>query len=113
MHKVIIVSKFSEYIDIRNNNRKFYMRAKWRKTRQQVLARDHYECVRCKEKGKLTINQHQSLEVDHILELETHPELAYELDNLQTLCKYHHNKKHGRFEFNPNRKEIKFNDEQW
>lgn len=68
------------------------MRAKWRKTRQQVLARDHYECVRCKEEGKLTINQHQSLEVDHILELETHPELAYELDNLQTLCKYHHNK---------------------
>ncbi|MFI9033540.1 hypothetical protein ACIGHE_11780 [Staphylococcus pasteuri] len=48
-----------------------------------------------------------------MLELETHPELAYELDNLQTLCKYHHNKKHGRFEFNPNRKEIKFNDEQW
>lgn len=89
------------------------MRAKWRKTREQVLKRDHFECIHCREEGKLTINQKQSLEVDHILELEKYPELAYELSNLQTLCKYHHNKKHGRFEFNPKSNKQKYNDEKW
>lgn len=107
------MSEYSDYIDRRDENRKFYMRAKWRKTREQVLKRDHYECVHCKEEGKLTINQKQSLEVDHIRELHTHPELAHDLDNLQTLCKYHHNKKHGRFEFDKNNKKNKFNDEKW
>ena len=107
------MSKYSDYIDKRNEHRKFYMRAKWRKTREQVLRRDHYECLQCKAEGKLTINQQQSLEVDHILELYTYPELAYDMDNLQTLCKYHHNKKHGRFEHNPNNKKNKYDDEQW
>lgn len=111
--EVMHMSEYSDYIDRRDENRKFYMRAKWRKTREQVLKRDHYECVHCKAEGKMTLNQHQSLEVDHIKELHTHPELAYDLDNLQTLCKYHHNKKHDRFEFNPNNKKNKYNDEKW
>lgn len=107
------MSKYSDYINQRNENRKFYMRAKWRKTRQLALVRDHFECVHCKKEGKLTLNQQQSLEVDHIIPLEENPELAYELNNLQSLCKYHHNLKHGRFEFNKNNKRIKFNDERW
>lgn len=107
------MSEFSNYIDRRNEHRKFYMRAKWRKTREMVLRRDHFECIHCREEGKLTINQNKSLEVDHIKELDTHPELAYELTNLQTLCKYHHNKKHGRFEHNKNSKSKIHNDECW
>lgn len=107
------MSTYSDYIDRRNEHRKFYMRAKWRKVRLLVLKRDHYECLHCKAEGKLTINQKQLLEVDHILELDAHPELAYDLSNLQTLCKYHHNKKHGRFEHNPKNKNNKFNDEKW
>ncbi|PCF72839.1 HNH endonuclease [Staphylococcus delphini] len=103
------MSSFSDYIEKRNENRKFYMRARWRKVRQQVLERDHFECLHCKAEGKLTINQHQSLEVDHILELNDRPDLAYDIDNLQTLCKYHHNKKHGRFEH----VKKKYDDERW
>ncbi|WP_320337738.1 HNH endonuclease [Staphylococcus pseudintermedius] len=70
------------------------------KVRHQVLVRDHFECLHCKREEKLTINQQQSLEVDHILELSERPDLAYDPNNLQTLCKYHHNKKHGGFEHN-------------
>ncbi len=107
------MSKYSDYIYRRNENRKFYMRAKWRKVRHQVLVRDHFECLHCKKEGKLTINQQQSLEVDHILELSERPDLAYDLNNLQTLCKYHHNKKHGRFEHNKKSGKNKYQDERW
>ncbi len=104
---------YADYIEQRTKNKGFYSNAKWRKTRLKVLARDHYECVMCNAEGRLTINQKQSLEVDHILELENRPDLAYELSNLRTLCKFHHNKRHGRFEHNPNNRKNKFNDENW
>ncbi|PXA44576.1 HNH endonuclease, partial [Staphylococcus pseudintermedius] len=44
------------------------MRAEGRKVRHQVLVRDHFECLHCEKGGKLTVNQQQSLEGDHILE---------------------------------------------
>lgn len=50
----------------------------WRDVREEALDRDGYACVRC---GSV-----EDLEVDHIHELQHYPELAYELDNLQTLC---------------------------
>ena len=28
------------------------------------------------------------------------------MSNLRTLCKYHHNKRHGRFEHNPNNRKT-------
>lgn len=105
------MSTYSKYIDRRDKNRKFYMRAKWRRTREAALKRDHYECVHCRQEGKMTLNQHQSLEVDHIIELQDRPDLAYDLSNLQTLCKYHHNLKHGRFEGRKFKK--KYDDEKW
>ncbi|PEU72993.1 alpha/beta hydrolase, partial [Bacillus thuringiensis] len=44
-------------------------------------------------------------------ELEHHPELALEIDNLETVCVDCHNKEHGRtFEKKPNKWE---NDEKW
>lgn len=40
--------------------------------------RDGWACVTCGAVGRL--------EVDHIKPIKTHPELAYDLANLQTLC---------------------------
>lgn len=40
--------------------------------------RDGWACVTCGAVGRL--------EVDHIKPIKTHPELAYDLENLQTLC---------------------------
>ena len=50
----------------------------WREVRADALERDGYACVRC---GSI-----EDLEVDHIHALKDYPELAYDLDNLQTLC---------------------------
>lgn len=75
----------------------FYTSTAWIKLRRQALERDHYECVWCKEKGKVTTRDDDVLEVDHIKELEYYPELALKLDNLRTLCKSCHNVRHGRF----------------
>lgn len=51
---------------------------RWREVRAEALERDNYQCVRC--------TATEELEVDHILKLEHYPQLAYDLDNLQTLC---------------------------
>ncbi|WP_204254366.1 HNH endonuclease [Mammaliicoccus sciuri] len=93
----------------------FYKSKAWRETREIVLRRDNYECQECKKQGKVTtINpeKHKSLDVDHILELETHPELAHDLDNLVTLCISCHNKKHNRYQGYV-RKPDKWEDERW
>jgi 5-methylcytosine-specific restriction endonuclease McrA len=85
----------------------FYKSGNWQSIRQQALERDNFECQECKRQGKVKTNVR--LDVDHIKEIETHPELALELDNLQVLCVWHHNEKHGRF----SKKENKWNDEKW
>ena len=41
----------------------FYASQSWRILREQALERDHYECVWCREEGKVTT---ENLEVDHI-----------------------------------------------
>lgn len=79
--------------------------------REEILKRDNYECVWCKKEGKVTTQERSTLEVDHIKELETHPELALEDDNLRTLCKYHHNVRHNRFD--GKQKEKEWDDERW
>lgn len=63
----------------------FYGTREWKVLRQSILERDMYECVWCKAEGKLTTQYDSILEVDHIKELETHPELALEPDNLRVL----------------------------
>lgn len=74
----------------------FYQSTEWRQLRLKALERDHYECLWCKNEGRVTTSH---LEVDHIKELEYYPELALDIDNLRTLCKYHHNMRHERFQF--------------
>ena len=96
---------------------RFYKSKAWRQTREAVLKRDNYECQACKRQGKVsTINKdkHKSLDVDHIKELDSHPELAYDMDNLETLCISCHNKKHNRYQKRWQHKKNKWaDDEMW
>lgn len=52
--------------------------ARWKVVRLQAKRRDGFKCVKCPARGRL--------EVDHIKPVRTHPELAFDLANLQTLC---------------------------
>lgn len=93
---------------------KFYKGTKWRKLRQQVLEEQNYECQECKENGRVTLanpDKHKSLDIDHIKELSTHPELAYEITNLRVLCIRCHNAKHDRWQKKKENPWI--NDERW
>lgn len=58
---------------------------RWKALRLQVLRRDGWRCVKC---GGL-----HRLEVDHIKPVRTHPELAFDLANLQTLDARCHSRK--------------------
>ena len=62
-------------------------KTKWVKVRLKVLDRDNWACVTCGKSGKL--------EVDHRISLDVAPERMYDLDNLQTLCRGCHIRKHG------------------
>lgn len=53
--------------------------AAWKAARLACLERDGHACVEC---GGV-----ERLEVDHIIELATAPELGTEVDNLRTLCR--------------------------
>ncbi|MCZ0717842.1 HNH endonuclease [Aerococcus kribbianus] len=98
----------------KKERRQFYNSTKWRKLRQQILLRDHYECQLCKAEGRVTTGQTTVLEVDHIKELEHYPELATDPDNLRTLCKECHNKRHHRFNYRPNKKQQnKWEGDEW
>ena len=55
---------------------------RWRGLRLQALRRDGWRCVVCGSRRRL--------EVDHVRRVEDAPELAWRLDNLQTLCRQHH-----------------------
>lgn len=92
----------------------FYGSQEWREKRAEILARDNYECQWCKEAGRVTVSDESVLEVDHIQELAEHPELALDDDNLRTLCKDCHNKRHGRMNYkHMNPKKNKWQDERW
>lgn len=105
--------------------KKFYNSKVWKDLREQALKRDNYECVKCKKEGKLTIDSVKEegkrkrivLNVDHIFPIEHYPKLALRLDNLQTLCVYHHNLKEGRIDklkkHQFKKKKSKWDDERW
>lgn len=98
--------------------KKFYRSAAWLAKREDALKRDNYECQECKEEGNVTVDSLKIpgkrkeivLNVDHIYPIEYYPKLALVLDNLRTLCVYHHNVKEGRIF---KRKKPKWNDERW
>ncbi|MCQ9215026.1 HNH endonuclease [Streptococcus sp. O1] len=101
-------------VSSRASRRIFYQSKAWRYLRQQALERDHFECQWCKSEGKVTTELDSVLEVDHIQELEYYPEKALELDNLRTLCKECHNKRHKRFQFKTIAKRVpQFREDEW
>lgn len=103
----------------------FYNSTAWRHLRQQALDRDNYECQHCKVEGGVTVDSIKVegkrkqivLNVDHKYSIEHYPKLALELDNLQTLCVYHHNLKEGRIDqlrdHQFKKKNKKWDDERW
>lgn len=92
---------------------RFYGSSEWRAFRESILERDNYECQWCKEQGRVTSKYNSILEVDHIEELKDRPDLALDPDNLRTLCKDCHNKRHKRFNYRPSEKKRKWDDEWW
>jgi 5-methylcytosine-specific restriction endonuclease McrA len=58
---------------------------RWPALRQAALRRDDYRCRSCGARGRL--------EVDHVRPVRDAPELAFELDNLQSLCGPCHSRK--------------------
>lgn len=58
---------------------------RWKALRQQALRRDGFACRGCGARGRL--------EVDHVKPVRSHPELAWDLGNLQSLCPSCHTRK--------------------
>ncbi|OIJ17646.1 HNH endonuclease [Anaerobacillus alkalilacustris] len=59
-----------------------------------ILKRDEYQCRECRRYGKAT----QADMVHHVYPMETHPKLAFNNDNLISLCNRCHEKMHNRFD---------------
>lgn len=65
--------------------RSIYRTEQWKMLRFLAKRRDGWRCVECGATGRL--------EVDHVKPIRTHPELAFDLDNLQALCPACHSRK--------------------
>lgn len=102
----------------KEQKRKFYDSGAWKNLRKVAMERCNNECQKCKKNGYVTIdtNEHNGkrkkikMVVHHIKELEHHPKLALDIDNLEALCVRCHNEIHGRVF---DRKESEWNDEKW
>jgi 5-methylcytosine-specific restriction endonuclease McrA len=96
---------------------RFYKSTAWcgvNGVRDKVVERDGYECVWCKRDGLVTTRDMGKLEVDHIIPLEDCTyEQALDMDNLRTLCTFHHNFRHKRFINTINQRNKWSADEKW
>ena len=72
----------------------FYKSKAWRRLRDLVLSEEPF-CRYCSQQGYTT----PSVVVDHIQRRRDHPDLALVRDNLQGLCKYHHDSVKAREEY--------------
>ncbi len=101
--------------------KKFYKNKIWNGVnglRNQALRRDAHECKMCAAEGKVHLDSVKvkgerksiQLNVHHIKEIETHPELATDISNLITICLSHHNLLHDRYQ--PSKNKWK-DDEKW
>lgn len=114
-NKVVIITEYN--FKDKSERRRFYKSNAWRGVngvRNQVVKRDGNECVHCKRDGLVTTEEMGQLEVDHIKTLEhcTYTE-AIDLNNLRTLCSYHHNVRHNRFDGAAHESNKKWEDERW
>lgn len=77
--------------DYAQNGSAIYKSQRWKFVRLAAKRRDGFQCVAVID-GRRCPNVHE-LEVDHIKRVKDAPELAFELSNLQTLCKPCHSAK--------------------
>jgi 5-methylcytosine-specific restriction enzyme A len=68
----------------------FYNSKAWKVCRDLVLKRDDFICVKCFEKNVMR----KADVVHHIVHFKNDPSLAFDLDNLISLCNSCHNKEH-------------------
>ena len=101
---------------------KIYRSSKWQKTRLAQLERDHYECQRCKHKGKYKdvkglVKYTRAVLVHHDFRLKKYPQYAFSpivngKRNLYSLCQSCHEIEHederGLIE-----KPTELNEEKW
>ncbi|WP_405593892.1 HNH endonuclease [Sellimonas catena] len=87
--------------------KKIYNSCRWQQVRDRVLLRDRYECQDCIQRLRMAAVTGERLfgedakirratQVHHIKELRSYPDLAFEEDNLISLCTRCHNIRHGR-----------------
>lgn len=67
------------------HSRKVTRSARWRVLRMEIIERDGGACVKCGARGRL--------EVDHVKPVRDKPELAFDPQNLQSLCPSCHTRK--------------------
>ena len=72
-------------VEYRRHSAKVTRSRRWNALRLEALRRDNWQCVQCGARGRL--------EVDHIRPVRTHPQLAYDLANVQCLCPSCHSRK--------------------
>ena len=65
----------------------FYNRARWKRLRAVKLNAEPL-CERCKQQGRTTVAVH----VHHVQPRKARPDLAYNYDNLESLCIHCHSK---------------------
>lgn len=86
---------------------RFYWSARWKRKRDEILRRDHYECQACRKRIEAAAKEgttlhgydariHRAVCVHHIKELKDFPDLALDDDNLVSLCHRCHDRIHGR-----------------
>lgn len=68
----------------------FYDSRAWQRCREVVLKRDNHLCQECLRHGRLT----RATMVHHKQHYRTHKSLAYDADNLESLCASCHNREH-------------------
>lgn len=66
-----------------------YHTMRWKRLRENVLARDNYLCQECLKKGLIT----QASQVDHLESAVTRPDLFWDMDNLDSKCASCHTRK--------------------
>ena len=80
--------------------KQIYKDPRYLRARAAALARDKYLCQECRKYGRITTEDGESdkkkkiLLTHHIKSIEEHPELAFDVDNLVTVCWSCHNKEH-------------------
>ena len=74
----------------------FYHTEAWKRVRELALQRDMGMCRECMRALELGFGQkpRRAVMVHHIQPLKERPDLALDLNNLESLCAKHHEEKH-------------------